>query len=107
MSEEANVGAVIGQSQLGSAIISQALLDEAIGDEFDPKDPNEIKYGDANLAPMMFQDDLMRMLESTTSARDSATKVNQAIKKKGFELNETKCAHRKYGGHQSDTPMAT
>ena len=52
------MGAVLGQGTLGGAIVSQAVLDEAVMEHFSPGEEGQPRYGAVEMAPCMFQDDL-------------------------------------------------
>ena len=59
MSEFSHAGALVGQGTLGGALVSQAVLDEGISEEFIPGGRDEMTYGDIPLAPLIIQDDVM------------------------------------------------
>jgi hypothetical protein len=90
MSEECEVGAVLGQGTLGGALISQAVLDDGVTEQFQPGGGDELEYGSVPLAPVMFQDDLAHGARELEGARIASKKVNRVIKERGLELNEDK-----------------
>jgi hypothetical protein len=90
MSDYAEVGAVVGQGTMGGAVVSQAVLDEAISEEFVPGEQHEANYGQVGMQPCMFQDDLIHAAVGTEGAREAGHKVNTAVKKRGLKLNEDK-----------------
>ena len=90
MSDFTNVGAVIGQGTIGGALISQAVLDEAVMEKFTPASDLHLKYGTVPLAPFIYQDDLLNGTEGIEQAREVNNKVDYLIKQHGLTLNEDK-----------------
>jgi hypothetical protein len=93
MSDFTEVGAVVGQGTIGGALVSQAVLDEAISEEFCPGEEHEANYGQVPMQPCMFQDDLIHAALGTKEAREAGDKIHKAIKKRGLNLNETKSVY--------------
>ena len=100
MSEATEVGAVVGQGTIGGALISQAVLDEGIKEQFTPGGEEEMNYGEVPMGPCMLQDDLIHCssgLEGATPglgrlerAREASRKINITMKKHALKLNEKK-----------------
>ena len=90
MTEEAEVGAVLGQGTLGGALISQAVLDDGVGEHFTPGGEEEVQYGGVPLAPLMYQDDLLHGVEGVEEARRSCAKVDTIMKQRLLNLNQEK-----------------
>ena len=90
MTEEAEVGAVLGQGTLGGALISQAVLDDGVGEHFTPGGEGEVQYGEVPLAPLMWQDDLLHGVEGVEEARRSSTRVDTMVKQRLLTLNQDK-----------------
>jgi hypothetical protein len=93
MSGYAEVGAVVGQGTIGGAVVSQAVLDEAVSEEFHPGGENEVSYGLVPMQPCMFQDDLIHVALGIKEAREASRKINIAVKKRGLRLNEDKSVY--------------
>ena len=90
MSEEAEVGAVLGQGTLGGALISQAVLDDGVMEHFTPGEEGEVQYGGVPLAPLMYQDDLLQGVEGVEEARRSCRRVDTIMKELRLTLNQGK-----------------
>ena len=69
MTEYANVGAVVGQGTMGGALVSQAVLDEGVKENFEPGNEDELRYGEVPMAPCLFQDDIIHGARDVTKAR--------------------------------------
>ena len=89
MTKEAEVGAVLGQGTLGGALISQAVLDDGVMEEFQPGDGG-LEYGAVALAPLMYQDDLLQGVLGLQEARVTNRKVNKIMKERRLSLNKEK-----------------
>ena len=90
LSDYSEVGAVLGQGTLGSAIVSQAVLDEAVMEHFLPGEDGQPRYGTVKMAPCMFQDDLANGSEGIMEARIANQKVDFLVKQRGLQLNRDK-----------------
>ena len=90
ISKFGEVGAVLGQGTLGSAIISQAVLDEGVMEHFPPGGDIQLKYGNVPLAPLMYQDDLADGSDSIENARIANRRVDFLTKQRGLDLNREK-----------------
>ena len=90
LSQPTNVGAVIGQGTIGGALVSQAVLDEAVMEHFIPGSDLHLNYGSVPLAPFMYQDDLVNGTEDISKARIANDKVDHLMKQRGLSLNEDK-----------------
>ena len=77
-----SVGAVIGQGTIGGALVSQAVLDDAIQEHFQPGAEDELEYGSVDLAPLLFQDDFIHGIEGLPEARKNNVKVNTLVKER-------------------------
>ena len=88
MSAEGSVGAVLGQGTLGGALISQAVLDDGVAGQFQPGEG--MSYGSIQMAPMMWQDDLLYGMEGMEEARRAARKMNIVMKERAWTLNREK-----------------
>ena len=93
MSDKAEVGAVVGQGTIGGALVSQAVLDEAVMAHFTPGEEGEVGYGDIPIAPMMFMDDLIHGSKGSKEARMSCVKVNKLMKERALHLNQDKSTY--------------
>ena len=90
MSEATDVGAVVGQGTIGGALVSQAVLDEGIKEQFSPGAEEEMIYGEVPMGPCMLQDDLIHCSRGLEEAREASRKVNITMKKHALKLNEKK-----------------
>jgi hypothetical protein len=90
VTNQASVGSVIGQGTIGGALVSQAVLDEGIREQFTPGGPEELSYGGVDLAPLLFQDDFLHGAEGLPQAREANRKVNIMVKQRALGLNSKK-----------------
>jgi hypothetical protein len=44
---------------IGGALVSQAVLDDGVSEEFPPGGQLQMEYGDIPLAPLIWMDDLL------------------------------------------------
>ena len=90
MSSPREVGAVVGQGTMGGALVSQAVLDTGIQQEFHPGGEEEMQYGSVPLAPLLFQDDVLHGVEGLEQARSGNLKLNKMLKQRALKLNSKK-----------------
>ena len=90
ISEKTNVGAVIGQGTIGGALVSQAVLDEGVKEEFNPGNEDEMNYGRIPMGPCMFQDDLIHCSKGVKEAKIASQKIDLVMKKHQLKINEKK-----------------
>ena len=87
MSQFADVGAVVGQGTLGGALVSQAVLDQGISEQFAPGGEDEVTYGSVPQAPLIFQDDVLHAAEGIKEARIANEKMSRVVKSLNLTLN--------------------
>ena len=105
VTEEGEVGAVVGQGTIGGALVSQAVLDDAVMDSFLPAgspvlsaggselsagSSELLQYGTIPVAPLMWVDDMLNPCETLAQARQANSKVNTLLKERGLNLNKEK-----------------
>ena len=96
-SEFSEVGAVLGQGTLGGTLISQAVLDEGVMDQFPPGGELQMNYGTVPLAPLMFQDDLADSSENWAKASETNKRVYFIVKQHCLDLNrKTNSVHNNW-----------
>ena len=88
-SEWADAGEIIGQGTCGGAVISGANLDGGVSQYFDGSD-EEVYYGNIRIQPLLYQDDVLRMATSVSSARTGNTKLDVMAKSKQLEMHPDK-----------------
>ena len=88
MTRSIGVGAVVGQGMLGGALVSQAVLDQAVMEHLAPGGELQMEYGDVPLAPCMWMDDIMNPVETIDKARKVSLQVNFLLKQRGLSLNQ-------------------
>ena len=92
------VGAVVGQGTIGGALVSQAVLDDAVMEKFLPAGSPVLPagrsdlthYGSVPLAPLMWVDDMLNPCERLEEAREANRKINILMKERGLKLHEEK-----------------
>ena len=90
MTKKANVGAVVGQGTMGGALVSQAVLDEAVMETFPLAGGANLNYGSVPMAPVMWVDDMLHAARGLDEARIAAEKVNKLMKQRNLLLNKEK-----------------
>ena len=88
MSQFTGVGAVVGQGTLGGALVSQAVLDQGISEQFAPGGEDELTYGSVPLSPLIFQDDLINGADRIKEARSACFKMDRVVKRLNLSLNK-------------------
>jgi hypothetical protein len=94
--EWSDEGAMIGQGTGGGALVSQANLDRGVVEVFKESE-DEIAYGEVRMLPVMFQDDIMRGVDSVLAARAGNVKVDSVINSKQLKLNQDKTCYILFG----------
>ena len=89
-------GPMIGQGTGGGALVSQANLDRGMVDMFMGSE-EEIKFGSVRILPVMFQDDIMRAVDSVASAKAGNVKVAAVMRGKQLRLNPDKTGFIMFG----------
>ena len=90
MSKFTDAGAVVGQGTLGGALVSQAVLDQGISEQFAPGGEDEMTYGSIPLGPIIFQDDVLHGAEGIKEARIANLKMDRVVKSLNLTLNKEK-----------------
>ena len=102
--EWSNEGPMIGQGTGGGALVSQANLDRGMVDMFQGSE-DEVRYGGVRMLPLMFQDDIMRAVDSISAARAGNVKVDSVMKSKQLCLNPDKTGYIMFG-HKREVAAA-
>ena len=90
LSKFIDAGAVVGQGTLGGALVSQAVLDEGISEQFAPGGEDEMIYGSVPMAPVIFQDDILHAAEGIKEARIANARMDRVVKRLNLTLNKDK-----------------
>ena len=106
LSEPGEVGAVIGQGTIGGALVSQAVLDSALMEQFQPGGEEELNYGTVKMAPLVFQDDFLHASDEIEKARQTNVKINKMIKQRGLNLNQKKSVCLMIGSKKQKKDMS-
>ena len=69
MTEYGPVGPVVGQGTIGGALVSQAVLDDAVMEHFPLAGSPSLEYGSVPLAPLMWVDDMLQPSRGLDEAR--------------------------------------
>ena len=70
--------------------MSQALLDEGVGEHLPPGGELQMDYGQVPLAPLLWIDDIINSTSSIEEARQVNYKIDCVIKQRGLSLNQDK-----------------
>ena len=85
-----DVGAVVGQGMLGGALVSQAVLDEGVGEHLPAGGELQMEYGKVPMAPLLWMDDIINNTGSIEEARQVNAKTDCVMKQRGLTLNQDK-----------------
>ena len=88
MSEFSHAGALVEKGTLGGALVSQAVLDDGISEEFIPGGRDDMTYGDIPLAPLIFQNDVIYSVKGLKEARLANENMDRVVNK--LKLNQDK-----------------
>ena len=99
-SNEADTGENMGQSPVEGAVISAASIDYTVGKYF-PGNESEISYGNLNLRPLIFQDDIARISTSVIDAQVGNIKLSSCMESKLLDFNVEKCGFMVFGSKRS------
>ena len=105
--QSAETGPIVTQGSVDGAVISAVNLDNGVkeyfherkddNDEEDVIDPekdetvDEVMYGDINLKPLIYQDDLFNASETPAQAQIVNNKMDNLIESKLLDFNHSKC----------------
>ena len=89
MTEEHDVGEVVGQGTIGGALVSQLNVDMGL-DEYFKGSKDEATYGSIRLQPMAFQDDIMRIAKDVKSASVGNIKLSCLMEDKQLKCHPDK-----------------
>ena len=90
MSEYGSVGPVVGQGTIGGALVSQAVLDDAVIEHFPRAGSPSLEYGSVPLAPLQWVDDILHASRGLDEARETNRRVNIMMKQRGLNLHKDK-----------------
>ena len=96
LTDEANVGAVVGQGTSGGALASQRNIDKGVNSYFS-NSKDEINYGKVRFQPLSLQDDILRVAPNISSARVGNVKLNAMIQEKQLECHPDKTSFLIFG----------
>ena len=89
LTREADSGDNVAQGTVEGATISAKNIDKDLDEKFS-QSYHEISYGNLNLQPLLFQDDVMRASESIESLIFGNQIIDHIMKEKVLELNTDK-----------------
>jgi hypothetical protein len=81
MTDEADVGEVVGQGTVGGALRNQLNIDKRI-ERYFCGSSDEVSYGTVRLQPIVFQDDVARIAGDITAAQAGNQKLSFVMKEK-------------------------
>jgi hypothetical protein len=84
--EEEDTGEGLGQGTNEGAIISASSIDYTVDEHF-RESPYEISYGELNLQPLLFQDDVCRMSLTPEAAEMGNRKMESVMESKLLDFN--------------------
>ena len=96
VTEERDVGKVVGQGTVGGALTSQLNIDKCV-DRYFYGSTDECNYGPVRMQPMSFQDDLSRIVLDTAGARAGNVKLASVLKEKQLEAHSDKTGFVVFG----------
>ena len=96
----ADTGEGVGQGTLDGAIISACSIDNTVNTFFS-KSSHEVSYGEVNLQPLLFQDDIFRMCEDVFSAQAGNELIDCVMETKLLDFNLDKSCFIIIGGKKA------
>ena len=75
---------------IGGALVSQAVLDDEVSEEFPPGGQFQMQYGDIPLAPLIWMDDILNSIKGIEEAKETNKNMNIVLKKRGLCMNKEK-----------------
>ena len=84
--EEEDTGEGLGQGTNEGALISASSIDYTVNEHF-KESPYEISYGELNLQPLLFQDDVSRMTLTPEAAQMGNRKMEAVMESKLLDFN--------------------
>ena len=92
VTEEADVGEVIGQGTVGGALASQVNIDKGV-DRYFRGSCDETSYGTVRLQPIIFQDDVARIASGIRTAQAGNMKLANVMKEKQLKVHPDKTGY--------------
>ena len=89
LTEEADVGEVVGQGTVGGALASQVNIDRGV-DRYFCGSKDEVSYGTVRLQPLVFQDDVARLAGDIKSAQAGNLKLSFVMREKQLKVHPDK-----------------
>ena len=86
LTEEKDTGQGVGQGTLEGALVSAVNLDNGVGDMFHDSE-YEVSYGDVDLRPLLYQDDVARLAHDIESAQMGNDKMETMAETKLLDFN--------------------
>ena len=99
LTDEADVGEVIGQGTVGGALTSQVNIDRGV-DRYFKGSVDEMSYGTVRLQPMIFQDDIARLASGVRTAQAGNNKLANVINEKQLKVHPDKTGYVVIGSIQ-------
>ena len=97
LTEERDTGEGVGQGTLEGALISAVNLDNGVNDMFHNSE-YEVSYGDVELQPLLYQDDVFRLALDIESAQIGNDKMETMAETKLLDFNLDKSCFLVMGG---------
>ena len=96
ITDTAETGENLGQGSKSAGLICSTGLSMGVSKFFDGSN-HEVSYGRVQLAPLLYQDDSMRMTNSVDGARDGIRRFEELMDAKRLDVNIDKCAYMIFG----------
>ena len=104
MTKEAETGENIGQGTGEGAILSAASISDGVEKAF-KYSANELSYGEEELRPLLFQDDIARVCDSVVAAQAGNELVTHVMESKLLDFNIEKSCYMVVGDKKSKKDM--
>lgn len=94
--DEVDTGETVAQGSLEAALVSTVNLDNGVNDYFgenEEEENEEVCYGDMNLRPLLYQDDVLKMSETRLSSQVANNKMETMAETKLLDFNLDKSAY--------------
>ena len=103
---EENTGEGVGQGTLDGAIISACSIDYSV-DKFFRKSSYEVSYGELNLQPLLYQDDIFRLCSDPFSAQIGNELMDTVMETKLLDFNLDKSCYIVVGPKEKQREIRT
>ena len=104
LTEQAEVGPLVGQGSTGAAVASQAMIDMGLKQYF-ASSSDEMYYGGVRFETAAYQDDIAKPSGDARTAQAGVTKLATMLEERGLEAHEDKTGYILMGNEKYKAEM--